>query len=401
MSPAMEHAPRPAAGPSRARRAWIWAGLLACAPAAGCARMSSFRLSDQPLPMLGLLSREPATAEPDLYAQALTRGRDGSRTALARATPAAGRPPRTAPMLAERPAEPPSGGFDPAGPELTPPSELTAPPAAAPEARSEVEPIAAPAPGPTDSARGPAGPAPSDGEARALIAKGRDRLRRLSSYQVRLVRQERVGAALQPEEEVLLSLRREPRAVRIEWPAGPHKGREVLYSATDPGVMHVNMADSAIPLPPLRLALDSPRVVSSSRHPITEAGLDAILEKLEGSLDQAQKGGPGADAMSTAGPAVPEGLDRPCLKVRRVAPDGETWVVDLDAETGLPALVQANAANGDLLERYHFRDLKADPPELANAAAFDPEGRWGKPGGLLGRLTRTAAGSPAANAATR
>ena len=30
-------------------------------------------------------------------------------------------------------------------------------------------------------------------------------------------RRERVGGAVQPEEEVLLSIRRKPKAVRLEW----------------------------------------------------------------------------------------------------------------------------------------------------------------------------------------
>ena len=399
MLPAMDPATPPTLPPSRWRPAWTGAVLLACAVAPGCARMSSFRLSDQPLPMLGFWpsSRAAVPAEPDLYAQALSRGRDGAGAALAR-TPADDTRNRQGPppLLAVNPTEPPAGGFVPAGPELTPPTEPTAP--RAPEDATSVAPIAVPGP----SSESPEAESPTDHrEVRALIRKGRDRLRQLSSYQVRLIRQERVGAALQPEEEVLLSLRRDPRAVRIEWPAGPHKGREVLYSATDPGVMHVHMADSPIPLPPLTLALNSPQVVSSSRHPITEAGLDDVLEKLEASLDGADRGGHMADTLTVAGPETPAGLDRPCTKVTRLTPAGETWVVHLDRQTGLPALVQAHAANGDLLERYAFRDLKPEPPELALAAAFDPEARWSKPGGLLGRLARTAGGKPAANAATR
>ena len=40
----------------------------------------------------------------------------------------------------------------------------------------------------------------------------------------------------------------------LEWPNGPHKRREVLYSASENGgLMHVNMADSLLPVPRLSL----------------------------------------------------------------------------------------------------------------------------------------------------
>ena len=73
----------------------------------------------------------------------------------------------------------------------------------------------------------------------------------------------------------------------------------------------------------------------------------------------------------------------------RVLPDGETWVVYLDPETKLPSLFQGTAPDGNLLERYVFRDLKADLPDLAAADAFDPEARWGPSKGLFGRIARS------------
>ena len=95
--------------------------------------------------------------------------------------------------------------------------------------------------------------------------------------------------------------------------------------------------------------------------------------------------------MSYAGCEQPEPLDHPCHKIVRVTASGETWQVFLDPESRLPALVQANAANGDLLERYLFRTSSPNPTELAAADAFDPNRRWGEPKGLLHRLARVTA----------
>ena len=68
--------------------------------------------------------------------------------------------------------------------------------------------------------------------------------------------------------------------------------------------------------------------------------------------------------------------------------NGELWQVYFDLESKLPAMVQANAPNGDLLERYLFRAVRPDLAELNTAEAFDPDRRWGESKGLLSRLAR-------------
>jgi hypothetical protein len=221
--------------------------------------------------------------------------------------------------------------------------------------------------------------------ARQVVARARTRLEGMSNYQVHLNRQERVGDALQAPEDVLLSIRRAPKAVRLEWPSGPSKGREVIFSSTDPrGMLHVHMGNPLIP--PVSMRPDSPLVMRSSRHPITEAGFSTIVENLEKGL----AGGTAGAKIGYFGVERPPSVDRPCHKIVRTTPAGEQWVVFLDAETTLPAMVEEISSSGALLERYVFRDVRADLPALATAEAFDPEKRWGGTSGLLGRLTRSA-----------
>jgi hypothetical protein len=217
---------------------------------------------------------------------------------------------------------------------------------------------------------------------RPLVEAARQALQGVATYQVALTRQERVGDRLQPAEDVVLSVRRAPKAVRLEWPDGPHKGREVLYAADqNGGLMQINMPGALVPR--MSLAPDSPMVSRTSRHPITEAGLDSVIDQLEAAL------APGADRLTYDGREPIEPGGPPCDKVVRVTTQGETWVVYLDPTAHLPALVQATAANGDLLERYRFRDLRTNPQELAEAGAFDPAVRWGPPKGMLQRLARS------------
>ena len=158
----------------------------------------------------------------------------------------------------------------------------------------------------------------------------------MANYQVAMHRQERVNGTLQPEEDVVLAIRREPRAVRLTWPSGPNKGREVLYRADEPGgQMHVKMANPA--LPRLSLPPDSPMVMRNSRHPVTEAGFDSIVEGLENAVKTAERSG-----IAYAGLETAEGLDQPHHCLTRTTPAGETWRVYLDPQTHLPSLVQAD-----------------------------------------------------------
>jgi hypothetical protein len=234
--------------------------------------------------------------------------------------------------------------------------------------------------------------ASSDDPLRALLARARARLETMSTYQVDITRVERVGNQVQPEEDVVLSIRRNPKAVRLEWPRGPSKGREVLYSAAvNPRTMFVNMTNSSLPIPRMSFPIDSPLVLRSSRHPITEAGFDTILEGLEkhGAADAAgiQKDG----RLVYKGVERPKGLDLPCHLLQRTTSEGETWQVYLDSRSLMPAVAVAfRAGDGELIERYSYRNLRPNPAELASADAFDPDKRWGEPKGLLSRLARGA-----------
>jgi Protein of unknown function (DUF1571) len=223
---------------------------------------------------------------------------------------------------------------------------------------------------------------PTTDNSAQLVAEARTALNALSTYQVALHRQERVNDSLLPEEDVVLAVRREPRAVRLSWPSGDNQGREVLYRADEPGgQMHIKMANAA--LPRLTMSPQSPMVMRNSRHPITEAGFDSILESLETALKA-----PEASGLKSTGLETPDGFDHAVQGLVRTTPSGETWRVYLDPQTHLPALVNGVDARGNLLERYVFRDVRANLSELASADAFDANARWGPARGLFGRLVR-------------
>jgi len=223
-----------------------------------------------------------------------------------------------------------------------------------------------------------------------VLATARDRLDTLSTYQVNITRVERVGGQMQAEEEVVLNIRRNPKAVRLEWAKGPNKGREVIYSAAiNDRMMYVNSGNSALPVPRMTIPVDSPLALRNSRHPITEAGFDTILDNLFKFLE------PKTAAVASDGKLIykgidrPRGLDQPCHLVERVTPKGETWQVYLDTRTFMPAMVSSvQTSSGELIERYTYRNLKPNPAELASIDAFDPDKRWGESKGWLSKIAR-------------
>ncbi len=276
-----------------------------------------------------------------------------------------------------------------------------APEAEAPSPRSELASRDAASAGsvPSDA---PARPA-ADDEWKSILTRAADHMEALRTYQVNLSRTERVNGQLQPEEQILLSIRRDPKAVRLEWSTGPNKGREVIYSSTvDARMLFVHMAATAIPLPVMRIPVDSPLVMRNSRHAITEAGLGTIIENLR----KAERSGPGNQAstsgLSYHGTRKPDGLDRECHYFVNKTPSGETWNVYLDQKSFLPRMVFAQDSKGDMIERYIYGDVRENPTELTVAGAFEPDQRWGQNKGLLGRIARAAAGNdlPSSSAST-
>ncbi len=263
-------------------------------------------------------------------------------------------------------------------PESAPVEETPAPVAVAVAATSR------PAVRPQPSRTGPS----AKEDPRAILARAEAKLQSLDTYQVRMQRIERVGGKLQPEEEVLLSVHQQPREVRLSWDRGPSQGREVIYSTRiDNRSLFVHMPKSAIPLPTMKMAIDSPMVMKSSKHSIAEAGFDTIVQSLHKSIENG--------SAAYRGIEKPPGMNRPSHVFTRRLSNGETWTVFLDTQTLFPSMVVAKNSAGELDEKYIYHEVVENPTDLAAADAFDPDRRWGSAkGGLLSRFAR---GGPAAS----
>lgn len=226
------------------------------------------------------------------------------------------------------------------------------------------------------------GAASAVAELGSILAKSRQTFANVSNYKVDVQLQERMNGRLLPQDKFTLFKRREPLAVRMEWTEGKDVGREVIYSPVETkGMIQIRMPKGLIPR--MSMSPDSPLVRSKSRHPINDAGVDSVLERLVATHEQFRSGNPQAGQLQ-----VEQSSDPQLGTVRRITHrthDREIWVVDLDEKTGVPLTIHATDESGELLEHYEFRGYQFNLPELLTVAAFDHNARWGSQK-LLGRL---------------
>jgi hypothetical protein len=142
----------------------------------------------------------------------------------------------------------------------------------------------------------------------------------------------------------------------------------------------------------MKIAIDSPLVMKNSRHSITDAGLETIVENLRKAERHEAGNSQEQDELEYKGLQKPTGFDRHCNQFVIRSASGDVWTIFLDPRSNLPCLVAGEDKRGELIERYVYRDITANPPDLALAEAFEPDKRWGDSKGLLSRLARAASG---------
>lgn len=210
-------------------------------------------------------------------------------------------------------------------------------------------------------------------------------LAQTTNYKVQVSNQETLNGKTLPADTFLLNARRQPFAVRMEWSNGKEAGREVIFSPTETGGMiQIRMPKGLIPR--MTMSPDSPLVRSKSRHPISEAGIDSVVERLNLTLQKLKTGTADAGQLDVQQVTDPHLGEQIRITHRTVT--SETWVVDLDKATGLPLTIHATDASGGLLEHYEFRNFQLNQADLLTADAFDPNARWGSKANLFGKIAR-------------
>lgn len=189
--------------------------------------------------------------------------------------------------------------------------------------------------------------------AHELLDISRGVVAELGVYELRLVKEERIGSKLLAPQTVRCTLRESPRAARLEYLEGPAKGRKVLYNAElRQDEMRVKEGGMLGLVGGMWIGLDNPLAKADTRHPVTAIGYGPLLDYLAGELRGSEP----------FGGHVRKDLGVDCrglFSCEFIAPDGAVGLnatrarLTLDLALGLPAEVEAHDRQG-LLERYRY-----------------------------------------------
>jgi hypothetical protein len=224
---------------------------------------------------------------------------------------------------------------------------------------------------------------------RRLQQQAAARYAAMDSYIARLTRREQVNGKDHPEEVLLFKFRKQPWSIYFKWLGTEGQGREVLYvQGQHENKIHTLLAAGDIPLMPggkrMAFAVDSPLVQSASRHPITEAGIGASIERLGALLDAQERGDRKRGTLTYLGPQNRPECPRPLDMVEQVIPAGAEKALPrggkrlygFDPESQLPVLVTTHDDQGAEVEYYRYDRLQF--PVLLDADDFDPDKLWKK-----------------------
>jgi hypothetical protein len=282
---------------------------------------------------------------------------------------------------------PQASGEIPVVPLPIPPAQRPAPPAAPkgadpPGSGPELPPA-------TDAPTTPAQPVLGLDNIRRLHRLAAERCDAMDSYIARLTRREQVRGENKPEEVMLFKFRKQPWSVYLKWLGPTATGREVIYvKGQYENKIQTLLAAGDMPLAPagkrMSLAPDSVFVRGASRHPLTEAGLGASVERLGHVLVALDRGDQRRGTLSDLGSIVRPEFGRPIPAVEHIIPPGldpnlprgGRCLYGFDPDNNLPVLVAVRDERGQEVE-YYFYDRLQFPVRLDDND-FSPEVLWSR-----------------------
>ena len=229
----------------------------------------------------------------------------------------------------------------------------------------------------------PQAPSPIE-RAGQLLAEAQASFARVRDYTGTVVRQERIGGQLQPEQFSDFRIRQQPFSVYLKWTA-PRQlaGQEAIYvagrnnneiRAKGSGILGIAGYVS--------LPTNDPRIMKKSRHAITESGIGNMIDVISRSFEAARRLPAGQVTVQFADYAFQK---RPCTRMELTHHvfNSQLYchrcVVYVDKELRLPVRVEVydwpapnGNPKGELLECYSYTNLKFNVG-LTDAAFENPE----------------------------
>lgn len=201
-----------------------------------------------------------------------------------------------------------------------------------------------------------------------LVQIGEESLRGMPSYQAELVKQERVKGKILPAQTMMLEVREQPFAVRLQVIDGPAKGRKVLYNSTlKPHEIRAKEAGLLGFAGALWVDKDGSLAKGDTNHPITDLGFANLLRIIGGDLKAAAPaGGMQREDLGFDGDGLYCLRTTPPKGVKSYAAHSKLC---FDPNLGLPVKVEVEDVHG-FLERFAFKNVK---PRTFTDADFQPE----------------------------
>lgn len=196
---------------------------------------------------------------------------------------------------------------------------------------------------------------------------GRKTLQEIGTYQVRLLKSERVGGEVQPEQEYEALVRESPRAIHAEVVRGPATGRKILFNAAARATqMKVTECGLLGMAGGFWVDLRGTLARRESNHSIADLSIGGMLSLLAANLARADPfGGYVRERVGF------NERGRWCVRFR--APAGATGLyarrsrVCVEPETGLPLEVENEDDHG-FLERFIVLDVSPASAAQVKAA---------------------------------
>ncbi len=190
-----------------------------------------------------------------------------------------------------------------------------------------------------------------------LLEAGKAAASQMGTYESRVVKRERVSGKLLKPQTIHLTVRQEPRAVRLEILDGPAKGRKVVYDSTvKKGELRVREAGLLGLTGGMWIDINSKLTRSDTNHPIGDFAFTSIIGVLEDSFKKGEALGGYA--------RKDEGFDsagRYCITFTAPAGGKDLYAsrarICMDPVLALPVIMEIDDANGPL-ERFDFSDVK-------------------------------------------
>ena len=186
---------------------------------------------------------------------------------------------------------------------------------------------------------------------------------KVRSYQCLFIKQERSPSGLGTQEQIRYYFRK-PFSVRMEWTAGPHKGRKAVYVKGQNDDRLLVREGGLLGLITVRLDPHGSTAMRGEHHPITESGIGEALRLIRDNFKRGREAG--EVEVELLGEKQQDGRSLKGLRVSfsthaarpYYCAKAEVWG---DTENKLPHTIITYDAQGRVYERYVFSQLQLNP----------------------------------------